>query len=109
MKKKKKSTELPTPQKNKLTINLKYPDSNENNKKDINHNAKSPIVYQRELKVIHEKPKTINRYYNNSIEIVLNKISNMPEKAIIIMKQVCQNYDKFDYHYYQEDFLKIFN
>ena len=46
---------------------------------------------------------------NNSIEKVLNKISNMPEKAIIKMKQVCQNYDKFDYHYYQEDFLKIFN
>ena len=80
--KEKKSTELPTPQKNKLTINLKYPDSNENNKKDINHNAKSPIVYQRELKVIHEKPKTINRYYNNSIEMKNNDKDN--EKSNIM-------------------------
>lgn len=46
---------------------------------------------------------------NNTIDIVLNKISNMPEKAIIKMKQACQKFDKFDYRYYKREFEIIFN
>ena len=86
----KKSTELPTPQKNKLTINLKYPPSNEINKNDINHNAKSPRVSPREFKMIHEKPKTINRYDNNSITMK-NKDNDNEKSNIMKLLQLIKS------------------
>ena len=64
-----KFTEIPSHQRNKLTINLKSPrmkDKIAYNNNDIEFNLKSPIISSREAKIVNEKPKTINRYEQDS-------------------------------------------
>ena len=61
-----KYTELPSPQKNKLTINLKSTECVENNDNTNKMNSSEFILSPKESKIPIEKPKTINRYQNNS-------------------------------------------
>lgn len=44
----------------------------------------------------------------NTIEDVLGKISNMSADSLILMKQKCRDFKKFDFHYYKNDFEKLF-
>ena len=59
-----KGTQLPTPQKNKLTINIKSSGNKEKNNESSD--ILSPRFSPRELKMHKEQPKTINRYDLNS-------------------------------------------
>ena len=59
-----KSTQLPAPQKKKLTINLRNSYVNEIHNKDAN-NYISPIMSPKVLAIKNNIPKTISRYSNN--------------------------------------------
>ena len=81
-----KGTQIPTPQKNKLTINIK---SSGNKKKyNINNDILSPIFSPRELKMHKEQPKTINRYELNSKTI---KEDSNNKSNIIKLLQLIKN------------------
>ena len=77
-----KYTELPTPQKNKLTINLKS-SKREENETDI-PSPVSPKV----LEIKNDKPLTINRYENNSKSI---KEDSNTKNNIMLLLQLIKN------------------
>ena len=64
-----KCTEVPSLQRNKLTINLNSPRIQEKiayNNNETEYQLNSPIISSRETKITNEKPKTINRYEHES-------------------------------------------
>ena len=81
-----KGTQLPTPQKNRLTINIKSSGNEENNY--INNRILSPMFSPRELKMNKEQPKTINRYELNSKTI---KEDSNNKSNIIKLLQLIKN------------------
>ena len=86
-----KGTELPTPQKNRLTINLKSHYDNEN--MDVNDKELLPEISPRDSKIKNEKPKTINRYENSpkKLEENIGNSNNSNKSNILKLLQLIKN------------------